>query len=133
LATDADPTSNREFQERVFGKMTIPETLPAFRSLKVDAMGWLWAELYEWDPTLPPKWMVFDLDGRARGTLTTPKGLVVESIGADYILGIWIDDLGIEFVRRYALNRGVVLGPSPTETSSRAKKGEMANDRGQGF
>ena len=93
--------------------MTIPETLPAFRSLKVDAMGWLWAEVYEWDPTLPPEWMVFDLDGRARGTLTTPKGLVVESIGADYILGVWIDDLGIEFVRRYALKRGTELGAEP--------------------
>jgi hypothetical protein len=111
--TDADPTSNRGHWEWVFSKMPIPDTLPAFRSLKVDAMGWLWAEVYDWDPTSPTEWMVFDRDGRARGTLTTPDGLDVESIGADYILGVWKDDLDIEFVRRYALKRGTALGAEP--------------------
>ena len=87
--------------------MPIPVTLPAFQSLQIDEVGWLWAEVYEWDPVQPREWMVFDPEGRAHGTIRTPAGLEVHRIGDDFILGVWLDELRVEHVRRYTLRRGV--------------------------
>lgn len=84
-----------------------PTTLPPFQSLQVDEVGWIWAELYHWDRTRPSgEWMIFDPEGRARGTLRTPEGLRIQRIGRDFLLGVHSDELGVEEVRRYAIRRG---------------------------
>jgi len=98
--------SSRDFLREFLSAMPIPDSLPAFEELLVDSQGWLWAETYDRDPYNPGSWMIFDRDGRARGTIQTPPGLQVKKIGDDFILGIWVDDLGVEYVRRYRLRRG---------------------------
>jgi len=84
--------------------------LPAFASLRADALGWLWAEVFEPDPVehrdVPRTWILFDPEGRARGTVSTPPGLEVIEVGADYVLGLWTSDLDVEQVRRHRLHRG---------------------------
>jgi hypothetical protein len=46
---------------REYAELPIPDTMPVFASLEVDEMGWLWAELYGWNPAESKEWMVFDL------------------------------------------------------------------------
>ena len=86
--------------------MPIPEYRPWFEDLQVDELGRLWAEVYGWDRSRPREWVVFDKDGRARGTVLMPVGLDVQWIGRDRILGVWLDKLGVEHVQGYALKRG---------------------------
>lgn len=49
---------------------------------------------------------VFRPDGVYLGTVQLPHDLEVEEIGADYVLGKTTDDLDIQYVRVYGLDRG---------------------------
>lgn len=48
---------------------------------------------------------MFDPQGRWLGQVKTPARFLVFDIGADYIAGKAIDDLDVEHVRVYALNK----------------------------
>lgn len=89
----------------IFARMSLPDALPAFQSLAVDRVGWYWAELFRLDDRDPSAWLVFDQEGRAHGVVELPEDLEVHEIGPDYVLGRWVDDLGVEYVRRYGLRR----------------------------
>lgn len=89
----------------IWAKGPIPRFVPAFDALQVDELGWLWAKVYGRDPTVPQEWMVFDLEGRARGLVRTPPGVEIGWIGVDRILGTWRDDLRVEHVSQYRLRR----------------------------
>jgi hypothetical protein len=95
-----------ELWEPFYSEMEIPNTLPSFMALIVDKAGWLWARVYEWDPGMPGEWIIFDPQGRAQGRIQTPPGLDVRSVGDDFILGVLVDDLGVEYVHRLGLKRG---------------------------
>lgn len=53
-----------------------------------------------------PPTLLFDPEGEVQGVVWTPPGLEVESIGEDFILGVWLDEFDVEYVRRYGLRRG---------------------------
>jgi hypothetical protein len=79
--------------------------MPAFDELRVDALGFLWVR----DPLSPVDaegtWHVYGADGRWVGIVTTPTEIGVREIGEDYVLATWQDELDVEHVRLYALNR----------------------------
>jgi len=100
---------SRSAWHRAYEAMGIPDSLPAFQALQIDELGWLWAEVYEFDPKRSREWVVFDAEGRARGTVQIPPGLQVQWIGRDAILGIWRDEFGVEYVHRYRLTRDANL------------------------
>ena len=52
-----------------------------------------------------PLWTVFDADGRALGFVETPDELEVYEVGADYLLGRATDDMGVQSVQVWALER----------------------------
>jgi hypothetical protein len=91
----------------VYEELGIPDTLPAFQSLVVDELGWLWAEVYSIDPSRQREWVVFDSEGRAHGTVRSPPGLEVQWIGRDAVIGVWRDEFEVEYVHRHQLTRGV--------------------------
>lgn len=97
------------YYANLYAEMSLPDTLPAFWSLVMDDRGWTWAEVfqpeYAREGDAPRTWVVFDSDGRARGTVETPARLEVVEIREDYILGIWTSELDVEQVRRYSLRR----------------------------
>lgn len=101
IARSSDPAGTRQ----LFDMMEMPEVLPAFQALEVDGLGMYWAELFRLVESAPPEWLVFDREGQARGVVTFPVGYEVHVIGDDYVLGLWRDELGVEYVRRYSLNR----------------------------
>jgi hypothetical protein len=87
--------------------MPLVESFPAFRTLLTDGQDHLWVR----EATLPgtdrpaPLWTVFNPDGRVLGFIETPDGLTILEIGTDYILGRTTDDLGVESVQVWPLER----------------------------
>ena len=84
-----------------------PATLPPFKSLELQEGGRVWMEAY--DPGReadgPSRWIVADSAGRGGlvGIVELPPGFEPYDIGADYVLGVWRDEFGIEYVRVYDL------------------------------
>lgn len=103
----------RRLERRSWEAMPRRETYPAYRSFTGDAVGNLWVRDF-----LPPDdergiWTVLDSEGRAVGKVETPLGLRIFEIGDDYILGVMRDELDVEWLQLYALNK-----PGPPETRS---------------
>ncbi len=97
--------------------------MPAFKSFITDRHGNLWIEevtevradmlmfFYSplstpWLPTdQRPLWSVIDTSGALLNTVQMPRGLIPMDIGDDYVLGVHVDELGVESVRMYPLTR----------------------------
>jgi hypothetical protein len=94
----------REFS-RAVRDAPIPEFHPAYGYLYSDALGHLWVE----ETRLPGDdariTTIFDPEGRMVGSVTLPNRFQIFEIGEDYLLGRWVDDLGVERIRMYALTR----------------------------
>ena len=96
----------RELRED-FQEIPLPETFPAFAAATADLVDHLWVRQYE----LPggggpsPVWTVFNPEGRVLGFVETPAGLDIYEIGEDYILGLATDELGVEYIQVWSLER----------------------------
>jgi hypothetical protein len=101
---NANPTW-RQRTERMFADMPLPGTFPAFGDLMADPDGHLWVLDYPRPGEDARRWTVFSSEGRALGFVATPPGLRVLEIGRDHVLGVWLDDLDVEHVRLYRLER----------------------------
>jgi len=99
----SDPELGRE----MFGLLGLPDSVPPFQAVLVDEEGWYWAELFASEQNGGGTWLVFDPQGRAQGLVELPPGLEVHAVGEDFILGTWKDELGVEYVRRYSLDRDI--------------------------
>lgn len=99
-----------------------PTHFPRFGRLLVDAEGYLWVMAYpvadspieSWRLDRPygdyveeggSRWAVVDSTGARVASLRTPPGLFVFEIGADEVLGLVKDDLGVATVTAYAISR----------------------------
>ena len=109
--TDAD---DRQEMILVLDALPSPSSFPAFTpieryelGIEVDALDYLWVREYRLpgDGDGPPLWTVFDSDGVVEGYIETPPGLVIYEIGEDYILGKVFDELGVEYVQLWPLER----------------------------
>ena len=95
---------NRQAVERMLADTPFPETMPAFAQLQVDGEGNLWVEEYRSPADRHPRrWTIFDPTGQMLGTIETPDRFTIFEIGEDYVLGRWIDNFDIEYVRLYGL------------------------------
>jgi len=54
---------------------------------------------------MPTRFSLFDPSGRWLGRLELPTGGGVTEIGADYLMGIWIDELEVQTIRMYGLKK----------------------------
>ncbi len=88
--------------------------LPVLRSVHVDAAGNLWVAPYHIAGAEPPPFEVHAPDGTWLGSAALPPGLQrgfvqyqapYMEIGDDYVLGVWTDELDVQYVRVYRLNR----------------------------
>lgn len=113
----------RELLNTVAAALPLPPAFPAFAAIDVDALGYLWVREYNPPGDDRPLWTVFDPDGIVLGFVETPPGLVIYEIGADYILGKVRDELRVEYVQLWPLDRSgvqAVAGSTPTSGSSRS-------------
>ena len=82
-------------------------------SIRLDAEENLWVEPYSLPGAQAAPFEVYAPDGTWLGAVATPPGLglgtdrvpVGFEIGEDYVLGLWRDELGVEYVRMYGLER----------------------------
>jgi hypothetical protein len=103
----------RQFETESWDAMPRHETFPAFRSFTSDTQGNLWVRDYLSPDDERSVWAVFDPEGTALGKVETPLGLRIFEIGEGYILGVMRDELDVEWLQLYALNK-----PAPLETQS---------------
>jgi len=86
--------------------MGIRETMPAYGGMTADAIGHLWVLEYGSPQDAAPVYTVFDPEGKLVGRLPLPDRFRVIEIGSDYVLGRYMDELDVEYVRVYRLRRG---------------------------
>lgn len=92
--------------EQRLGDMKYPDMVPAYGAVVLDAPGNLWVQEFRRDAEALNSWLVFNPEGSLLGRVQLPEGLIVEEIGADYVLGRWTDELDVEHVRMFGLERG---------------------------
>ena len=88
-----------------------PSHLPAFFPLVVDAEGSIWAGHRAFGAAANGRgfdrneFFVFRSDGRHLGVVELPLNVWAFQIGADFILGRASDDLGVEYVHLYRIEK----------------------------
>jgi hypothetical protein len=105
LAASGSGDFGRQVAERMLAAMPFPETKSAFAELRVDPAGAVWLRDHAARSDAPGRWTVFAEDGTLLGAVETPAGLRVLEIGADYVLGVWKDELDVQHVRLHLLQR----------------------------
>lgn len=111
------------------GRQPVVDSLSIAESFFLDDLGFLWVrrlpvgddEGRRWEVLAPPDykepsgWVVplpsglhdvFRPDGVYLGTVKLPHDLDVMEIGPNYVLGVARDELGVEYVQLYGLDRG---------------------------
>jgi hypothetical protein len=112
--SDVDSFVNRELEgmgvenisaelQHIIDRIPTAETLPAYSSFVTDIGGSLWVEEYRRIGDYSPQWSLFSPEGRWLGLVTGPVHFRATDIGADYVLGITTDELGLERVTMYQL------------------------------
>ena len=101
------PGQSPQLIRRRYRSVPVAEHFPAFNSIIADGAGHLWVREYNFhDEERPaPLWTVFDVQGQVLGLVETPKDLEIYEIGEDYILGKYRDELGVESVQLWPLDR----------------------------
>lgn len=107
LAARASTPAEREMMDQVLAALVFPETHAAYSDLQVDPTGAIWLRTGR---HFPPngssrEWTVFSPEGALLGTLTLPERFEPLEFGDDYVLGVWSDELDVEFLRLYGLSR----------------------------
>lgn len=82
----------------------VADVFPAFSSFMLGTDGRLWVAPYRRPGQEPRRWMAFEPDGTFSCHLErVPMG--ISEIGADYVLGVQSDELGVQTVAMYRLGR----------------------------
>ncbi len=108
--------SRAQAEEMARGRREDPRapTLPILRSIRLDAVGNLWVEPFFGAGIEVGPFEVFAADGTWLGSVSVPAGLERGfipdfapglEIGDDYLLGVWSDAQGVEYVRLYSLDK----------------------------
>jgi outer membrane protein assembly factor BamB len=102
---DADSPNERRQFEALIARMPIPDEMPAYGSLLVDALGYLWVQEYAGPRVRDPEWTVYDADGHVVGRVRTPDRVQLLEVGDDYVLGRLSDEFDVEYVQLWDLTR----------------------------
>lgn len=106
-ANEASAAQQRLQEARVSDDRPVSERFPAHAGLWAGEEGDLWVHEYP-RPDRPDQgreWLIFDREGRFQCHADIPEDLMLFEIGADYVLALIRDDLGVEYLGRYALTR----------------------------
>lgn len=100
-----EDANRRREMRRIYREMPHPETLPVYSRLEVDAVGLLWIREYALDPDANTVWRVYDPDGDEPAVLRFPPRFSIRYLGENVVAGVWRDDLDVEYVWVYRLER----------------------------
>jgi hypothetical protein len=85
--------------------MPHPQYLPAFSTMLADPDGNLWVQDYQELGSAAITWAVFQQSGRLLGTISLPGSFRVTDVGREHVTGVWSDELDVEHVRSYPLQK----------------------------
>jgi hypothetical protein len=100
VAEDRRPGLRHELES-----MPTPSSKPAFGGLLGDELGDLWVAEWVLYPDVPRVWTVLDSRGAWLGEVEIPGRFFPNAIGDDWILGVEWDDLDVEYVALYPLEK----------------------------
>jgi hypothetical protein len=102
IAAASEP--GRPGLRRFYEELPVPTTRPAYARLLAGPDGELWVQdsAFNGEATT---WHVFDPEGSWLGDVEMPGGFRPTQILDDEIIGVWRDELEVEYVRGYALQR----------------------------
>ena len=99
-----DPAGKAAFAERLTKQSA--EFVPPYDHVVAADDGSLWvADYARHKPAERGLWTVYDAEGRFAARIRLPASFVPHQIGEDYVLGVETDELDVEHVRKYRLNR----------------------------
>jgi hypothetical protein len=81
------------------------EEVPFFGEVLLDPGGYLWVQDYSTPFFLNRTWSVFDPSGQWLGEVLMPLGLKVTDIGEDNVVGVAMDEVGVQYLRSFHLDR----------------------------
>lgn len=81
---------------------TVVDVHPKFGRVLLSPRGDLWVEEGAGDEDAH-SWATFGPDGEWRGRIAAPEGLEVIEVGAEHVLGLHRDELGVEWLHLYSL------------------------------
>ena len=96
-------------QTALLSDVSAMETFPAYGDqFLVDASRNLWVEQYDplresGEPERAMRFDVFDPDGFFLGAVQLPPNFEPTDIGDDYVLGLWEDELEVQYALKYDL------------------------------
>ncbi len=82
-----------------------PAYWPAYGRVLAAVDGSLWVGEAGADDARRQRWDVIAPEGRHLGSVTTPARFQPMDVGADYVAGLWHDDLDVTYLRVYRLER----------------------------
>lgn len=88
------------------GQVPYPDRLPPHGRILVEESGGLWVQQGLRPGERTSRWFVFAPDGRWSGEVMAPEGSELLQVATDWVLGVHRDELGVETVRLYRLERG---------------------------
>jgi hypothetical protein len=94
-----------EATARLLRSLPVPEFMPPYERVLIDRVGYVWVAGYRATSDEPQIWRIFEPEGRYLGELKFPNELEVFEIGDDYLLGRWVDELEVEYVHLYELEK----------------------------
>lgn len=100
----AEASDPREARRR-YGQLSPPNVRPVYDELLVSRDGGVWIRHAEFREPVEFSWTIIDPDGHVAGTIRLPATLRPTDITPDFVLGVLEDDLGVERVVRFAVER----------------------------
>lgn len=87
--------------------MYVPPFEPFLKGLVVASDGSIWLRRHEATPD-GVEWWVLDDQGRPAGRIVMPEGLRVMAIHGDDVWGVETDDMDVNYIVRYRVERGTL-------------------------
>ncbi|MFQ6047351.1 MAG: 6-bladed beta-propeller, partial [Gemmatimonadales bacterium] len=103
----------RLLAKRALDRMPVPSGDPAYRFVLALSRGEIWVREPIGPTSTGTLWTVFDSTGSAIGMLEAPLRFDVHQIGSGFVLGRWLGENDVNFVRLYRLRRSGPPSPLP--------------------
>lgn len=93
---------SRDDVEALIARVPLPVERPDYSALVLDREGNLWVKRGPGREARTDDYLVFGRTGKLLGSVTTPALRVLE-IGSDYILGVYRDELEVQYLQLYEI------------------------------
>ena len=99
-----NPRRNEAATRKYFAELLWPDVYPAYAAVLVDELDNLWIEDFPIPGRASGNWSVFSVGTGAKvATARMPAGFRLLEAGSDFVVGVWRDELDVDYVRVYRI------------------------------